>query len=345
MRERGEARCLLRLREVLRGEDSSRTVPLALEHLGEVSSGDDVLGEMVEQSIKDLISIDSRICHITELDLDSPVRNRLVDKLAESLLSFGTVLELGKEQGSPASEERTGSVTVIDGITNFARLHQSNKVVGEDRGLASDSGGSFGSGERGTVTEREDILVLLVLESTLVDVNPSDRIGKRGFFDSLERAHRGDGMQETKFLLNLLTLLFTSEDLEDSSLALGTDLDEVSVKQGVDTLLLSESVESLGVVGNGEHGGHTGDKGRVVFLVLGFPPVVGHVVDFLGSTGTLDHTEGLGEDGFALTLEVTDKVPSFVGGLVRVDGRDLALGGVGKSSRETLNVVPVCTTS
>lgn len=125
MRERGEAGCLLRLREVLRGEDRSRTVPLALEHLGEVSSGDDVLGEMVEQS----------------------VRNRLVNKLAESLLPFGTVLELGKEQGSSASEERTGSVTVIDGVTNFARLHQSNKVVGEDRGLASDSGGSLGSGE------------------------------------------------------------------------------------------------------------------------------------------------------------------------------------------------------
>lgn len=51
MRER-KAGCLLRLREVLRGEDRSRTVPLALEHLGEVSSGDDVLGEMVEQSIK-----------------------------------------------------------------------------------------------------------------------------------------------------------------------------------------------------------------------------------------------------------------------------------------------------
>lgn len=52
MRERGEAGCLLRLREVLRGEDRSRTVPFALEHLGEVSTGDDVLGEMVEQSIK-----------------------------------------------------------------------------------------------------------------------------------------------------------------------------------------------------------------------------------------------------------------------------------------------------
>lgn len=51
-RVRGEAACLLRLREVLRGEDRSRTVPLALEHLGEVSSGEYVLGEMVEQSIK-----------------------------------------------------------------------------------------------------------------------------------------------------------------------------------------------------------------------------------------------------------------------------------------------------
>lgn len=74
MRVRGEAGCLLRLREVLRGEDRSRTVPLALEHLGEVSSGEYVLGEMVEQS----------------------VRNRLVNKLAESLLPFGTILELGK---------------------------------------------------------------------------------------------------------------------------------------------------------------------------------------------------------------------------------------------------------
>lgn len=85
--------------------------------------------------------------HMTELDLDSPVRNRLVNKLAESLLPFSTVLELGKEQGSSASEKRTGSVTVINGVTNFACLHQSNKVVGEDRGLASDSGGSLGGGE------------------------------------------------------------------------------------------------------------------------------------------------------------------------------------------------------
>lgn len=52
MREGREAGCLLRLREVLRGEDRSGTVPLALEHFGEVSSGNDVLGEMIEESIK-----------------------------------------------------------------------------------------------------------------------------------------------------------------------------------------------------------------------------------------------------------------------------------------------------
>lgn len=82
MREGREAGCLLRLREVLRGEDRSGTVPLALEHFGEVSSGNDVLGEMIEES----------------------VRNRLVNKLAESLLPLSTVLELGKEQRSSASE-------------------------------------------------------------------------------------------------------------------------------------------------------------------------------------------------------------------------------------------------
>lgn len=98
-------------------------------------------------------------------------------------------------------------------------------------------------------------------------------------------------------------------------------------------------------MGHGEHGRHTSDEGRVVFLVLGLPPVVGHVVDFLGSTGTLDHTEGLGEDGFALTLEVTDEVPSFVDGLVGVNGGDLAVGGVRESSSKTLDVVPVCITS
>lgn len=98
-------------------------------------------------------------------------------------------------------------------------------------------------------------------------------------------------------------------------------------------------------MGHGEHGGHTGDEGRVVFLVLGLPPVVGHVVDFLGSAGTFDDTEGLGEDGFALTLEVTDEVPSFVDGFIRVDGRNPALGRVRESSRETLDVVPVCFTS
>lgn len=66
--------------------------------------------------------------------------------------------------------------------------------MGEDGGLASDGGGSLGGRERGRVTEGEDIFILLVLKSTLVDVDPSDRIGKGGFLDSLERAHRGDGM-------------------------------------------------------------------------------------------------------------------------------------------------------
>lgn len=41
---------------------------------------------------------------MVELDLDLPVRNRLVNKLAESLLPLSTVLELGKEQRSSASE-------------------------------------------------------------------------------------------------------------------------------------------------------------------------------------------------------------------------------------------------
>lgn len=52
MREGREAGSLLRLREVLRGEDRSGTVPFALEHLGEVGSGNDVLGEMIEESMK-----------------------------------------------------------------------------------------------------------------------------------------------------------------------------------------------------------------------------------------------------------------------------------------------------
>lgn len=126
--------------------------------------------------------------------MDLPVRNRLVDKLAESLLPLSTILELGKEQRSAAGEEGAGSVTVIDGVTDLASLHQGYEVVGEDGGLASDGRGSLGGRERGRVTEGEDVLILFVLESTLVDVDPSNRIGKRRFLDSLERAHRGDGM-------------------------------------------------------------------------------------------------------------------------------------------------------
>ena len=43
------------------------------------------------------------------------------------------------------------------------------------------------------------------------------------------------------------------------------------------------------------------------------------------TSGTLDDTLRLGEDGLSLSLEILDQLPCLVGVLVRVDGRDVGL--------------------
>lgn len=60
------------------------------------------------------------------------------------------------------------------------------------------------------------------------------------------------------------------------------------------------------------------------------------------TTGALDNTERLREDGLSLSLEALNQVPRLVRRLIRVDGADVALGGVRNCLGQTLNLVEVC---
>jgi hypothetical protein len=58
----------------------------------------------------------------------------------------------------------------------------------------------------------------------------------------------------------------------------------------------------------------------------------------LGSAGTFDGSERLGEDGLSV-LETLDEVPRLVTRVVRVDTGDLGRIGIGKGLGQTLDSV------
>lgn len=125
------------LRQVLRREDSSRTEPLALDVLGEVSTGNDVFRQVVECPIR------SANNPLTEWDghQDEPIWLGLVCQGSERLLPLQSVLELCKEKLSTVDEERARSVAVVSSIADFTGAHVSDQVVCQDGCLTGDGGG------------------------------------------------------------------------------------------------------------------------------------------------------------------------------------------------------------
>jgi hypothetical protein len=71
------------------------------------------------------------------------------------------------------------------------------------------------------------------------------------------------------------------------------------------------------------------------------PSVPRHVEHLLGSAGTFDGSERLGEDGLSV-LETLDQVPRLVTRVVRVDTGDLGRIGVGKGLGQSLDSVELC---
>jgi hypothetical protein len=68
------------------------------------------------------------------------------------------------------------------------------------------------------------------------------------------------------------------------------------------------------------------------------PSIPRHVEHLLGSAGTFDGSEWLGEDGLSI-LETLDQVPRLVTRVVRVDTGDLGRIGIGKGLGQSLDSV------
>lgn len=146
-------------------------------------------------------------------------------------------------------------------------------------------------------------------------------------------------MEEVKLLLDVLAVI--GQVLERGGLVLVVNTNQVVLEQALDVALDAQLLKRLGVLWYGEHGrGARGEDGQDLLPhAVPLPLGDGHPHDLLGRAGTLDDAGWLGEDGGA-GLDVLDVLPDLLGGLVGVDGGDLA-GGVLQGLGEPLDAVEV----
>ena len=314
---RGVHACLVAVGEALRPS------PGALDIVVKVDPGEEVLLEVVEGAAGlDLVNAKKRV---------------------ERLLGLAAVRELGEEQLSVLGGDGARSVAVVAGVGCLA-CERLLEVVDEHWRLRSDGGSSLAGGQAAGITDTPDIVESLVASCALVDIDKASTVSERALLDEGKGAHLGGNVHKVELLLDGLSASWSGKD---GSIAV-LDGDKVVLKETSDATLLAELVELGAVLGDTKHDRETGGKadrdgsiGRVLRVVEAslLPVVEGEPHDLLGSTGTLDHTEGLGEDGVS-ALELGDGVKDLVAGVVAVDGGDERVG-VLKGLGETLDAIVV----
>jgi hypothetical protein len=142
---------------------------------------------------------------------------------------------------------------VVGSLSNFARLHELRKVLGQDRSFCSDRCSSLAGWQARRVSKRKDVRELGRLQCSFVDIDPPGGISQWRGLDELKGSHGRDDMQEVVRTLDLL--LVPSGALKDGNLILLPDLDKVGVESSIQATFFAQSVERLVVVGNAEHDG------------------------------------------------------------------------------------------
>lgn len=141
----------------VRLEPSLGPKPSPLDEAVPVHAGKEVLLEVVEHPPGHVLAADTR-------------------DLGERLIGDTAVLELAEHELVVACQQRARGVAGVAGLELLA-ADGGQQVVDQDGGLGADGGCGLGVGQRGGVTDGEDVGVLVVLGCGLVDVNPSGRVG------------------------------------------------------------------------------------------------------------------------------------------------------------------------
>lgn len=137
----------------VRLEPSLRPKPSALNEAVPVHAGEEVLLEVVEHPPGHILASDA-------------------GNLGERLIRNTAVLELAEHELVVARQQGARGVAGVAGLQLLA-ADGGQQVVNQDGGLGADGGRGLGVGQRGGVTDGEDVGVLVVLGCGLVNVDPS----------------------------------------------------------------------------------------------------------------------------------------------------------------------------
>lgn len=159
--------------------------------------------------------------------------------------STGITREFSQDELLSANNQWAASITIVLCGFNSLAFKVSNQVVLEDARLSSNGSGSLGSGKGRAVTQGKDVRVLVVTSSLLVNVDPTGGITNVGFFDECRGSARWSDVNHVIVEgLDVLGLVVA----ENGFLIVSLDFDQFMEIVGLNTTLISQTLQNLSVV-------------------------------------------------------------------------------------------------
>eukprot|EP00123_Amoebidium_parasiticum_P011552 comp20780_c0_seq1/m.27293 comp20780_c0_seq1/g.27293 ORF comp20780_c0_seq1/g.27293 comp20780_c0_seq1/m.27293 type:complete len:380 (+) comp20780_c0_seq1:519-1658(+) len=216
----------------------------------------------------------------------------LIDR--ERLKRLPIIIELCQNELAVSSDEGARGISIVYLGHGFS-LHVGQQVAAHDHVLAADGGGGFAGGGAGAVTEGKDVLILCVLQSGRVDIDPARGVGDGGALHDLNGAHVRGNVHEVILEHFLLTRLQILKHTLLGSVAHGN---QIAGEIQLDFPVLTNLSQSFGVFRNAENLVACVVKHHVDIVPYAAVAEVmlRHVHNLLGGAGAFDGGRGECED-------------------------------------------------